>query len=221
MKVLLIGETGTGKTYTALSLSKFFNCVYLDTENGTELWLKHFNLDREKFRLLVIDSWSSYKAINSKIPESQLIVLDSLSTLQDHYFDYIQQYVRERKEFPMPTATGVVRLKYDSEFIVMPMQLYQLLYDTMINVLDSLIRKASNLIVTMHPIETRQLSIDGQIIQSHGRQKFVQSIYRRMDIILHYTKPMQCRVVKARGFVDLPESVNPIDFLKQVLNVNE
>jgi len=222
MKILLIGETGTGKTYTSLTLSKFFNTIYIDTENGTELWLKnYFKFDKERFKLVLVDSWYSYKTVDSKISESKLIVLDSLSALQDHYVDYVQQYVRERREFPMPTATGIVKLRYDTEFIVLPMQLYQLVYDTMLNVIDSLARRAEHLIVTMHPIETKVATLDGQVVQSRGSQRYVQAICRRMDIILSYTEPMRAKVVKARGFLDLPEFVNPIDFLKQVLNVNE
>jgi len=220
MRVLLIGETGLGKTVTALTLSQFFNTTYFDTEEGTLLWLNQFNL--KKCRLLKITKWdNSLMNIANLVSNSELVVLDSLSTLMDHYQDYLQQYVRNKQEFPMPTATGVVKLKVDPEFVVLPMQLYQLLYDTMLNVVDQLIRVSNNCIITMHPIETRQLSIEGKVIQSHGRYKFVQSIYRRMDIILHYVRPMQCNVVKCRGLVEDVGLVNPIEFLKSYMGVKE
>lgn len=215
MRILLIGETGMGKTVTALTLSQFFNTTYIDTEEGTLLWLKsQFNMDKSNFKLILIDKWSNFS-----VPNSELIVLDSLSTLTEHYQDYLQSYVREKGEVPMPTATGIMKLRIDPQFVVLPVQLYQLLYDTMINVVDNVIRNSEHCIITMHPIETRQLSIDGKIIESHGRKKFVQSIYRRMDVILQYVKPMQCNVVKCRGKTDVNSVVDPIEFLKELMEV--
>jgi len=40
MRILLIGDTGTGKTVTSLSISKYFRTIYYDVDLGTSLWVK-------------------------------------------------------------------------------------------------------------------------------------------------------------------------------------
>jgi len=158
-----------------------------------------------------------------------MIVVDSISELYEKYKDYVQDYVRRTGKFPMPVATGVVdllRKGIDPEFITLPMQMYGLLYDTILNVVMDAVSYAKYCIVTMHPLETRMaVNLENgtsQIIHSSGKLNFLQGVYRKMDIILKLKKPMKAQVLKARGEFELPDDfVNPIEYLKEKLEVKE
>jgi len=221
MRILLVGETGLGKTVTALTLSQFFKTVYIDTEEGTELWKQHFKLDN--CSIYRITEWNNGipKFIENATANTELAVIDSLNSLMDHYVDYLESYVKTKQKIPIPTAGAMTELKVDPEFVVLPYQVWTLVYDTMLNIVMTAIRNSKHVIVCMHPIETRQLSVDGKIIHSHGRLKFVQAIYRQMDIILKFKSTMLCDVVKCRGRFDKPSNVEPVSFLKELTGVKE
>jgi len=228
MRVLIIGDTGTGKTFTSLSLSKFFKTVYYDVDIGTELWVRTLKVNP---KIVKIRTWEDYKKWDIKkvidIAKPELVVLDSLSELYEKYKDYVQRYIRETGKFPMPVATGVVDLKrkgIDTEFITIPMQMYALLYDEILNVVTDFTSLAENVIITMHPIETRVVAMlaDGsnEIVHSSGKLQFLQGVYRKVDIILHLVKPMKAKIIKARGLLEVPENlVNPLEFLKELMGV--
>jgi len=222
MRVLLIGETGRGKTFTALTMSKKFDTTYIDTERGTELWFKEEFKDlRSSIKLIEVNEWNDKigkNLLSFKADEKELVVLDSLSELLEHYKDYLQKKVKKDKKYPMPTGSGVVDLTskgIDPELIVLPMQMYSLIYDTTLNVLSTCL-KAKHCIVTMHPIETRQITMDGKIVHSAGKLSFLQSVYRKVDIILKYKDVLKADILKVRGHKK-EEDVNPIDFLKEVM----
>jgi len=218
MRVLLIGETGMGKTVTALTISQFFNTIYYDTEGGTELWLSKYKVNG---RVIQLREWFKDMLRVFESNTADLVVLDSISTLLEHYTDYLQKYIRQTGKFPLPTAGVMSELRIDPEFVVLPMQVYPLIYDTMLNVVDAVSRVCKHCIIVSHPIETRQLSIDGRVVHSHGRHKYLQGLCRRADIILKFVKPMTAQVVKCRGVVNPPNEVNPIEFLKQLMGVKE
>jgi len=229
MRILLIGETGTGKTVTALSLSKFFRTVYYDVDLGTELWKEKLEIGKN-VKIIEIHNWQEYKQMDIKRTANikpDLIVVDSISELYERYKDYVQDYVRKTGKFPMPVATGVVdllRKGIDPEFITIPMQMYGLLYDTILNVVTDATSNARHSIITMHPLETRMaVNMDNgsmQIIHSSGKLSFLQGVYRKVDIILKLKKPLQAQVLKARGEFELPEDfVNPIEYLKEKLGI--
>ena len=231
MRVLLIGDTGTGKTVTSLTLSKYFRTLYYDIDLGTEEWKETLSIGNN-VRIVEIRDWKEYKnrdikkGINMK---PDMIVVDSISELYEKYKDYVQDYVRKTGKFPMPVATGVVdllRKGIDPEFITIPMQMYGLLYDTILNVVTNAVSYSKHSIITMHPLETRMaVNLENgtsQIIHSAGKLNFLQGIYRKVDVIIKLKKPMKGQVLKARGELELPEDfVDPIEYLKRKLGVKD
>jgi len=231
VRVLLIGDTGRGKTVTSLSIAKDYRTLYYDVDLGTDLWLKPLGMSgKSKVRILKIRDWEDYKKFDlQKLAgkqRPQLVVIDSISELYDKYKDYVQRYVRETGKFPMPVATGIVDLTkkgIDTEFITLPMQLYSLLYDTIVNVVTAATSYSDHTIITMHPLETRMIANrpDGssEIVHSSAKLGFLQSIYRKVDIIIKLTKPMQGQVVKSRGDLKPPDQlVDPIEFIRSKIN---
>ena len=231
MRVLLIGDTGTGKTVTSLTLSKYFRTLYYDIDLGTEEWKETLSVGNN-VRIVEIRDWKEYKnrdikkGINMK---PDMIVVDSISELYEKYKDYVQDYVRKTGKFPMPVATGVVdllRKGIDPEFITIPMQMYGLLYDTILNVVTNAVSYSKHSIITMHPLETRMaVNLENgtsQIIHSAGKLNFLQGIYRKVDVIIKLKKPMKGQVLKARGELELPEDfVNPVEYLKRKLGIKD
>ena len=231
MRILLVGDTGTGKTVTSLTLSKFFRTVYYDVDLGTELWMKTLEVGKN-VKIVHIRDWNDYKDKEVKKVLSikpDMIVIDSVSELYEKYKDYVQDYVRKTGRFPMPVATGVVdllRKGIEPEFITIPMQMYGLLYDTILNVVTEAVSYTKHSIITMHPLETRMaVNLENgtsQIIHSAGKLNFLQGIYRKVDVIIKLKKPMKGQILKARGELQVPEDlVNPVDYLKEKLGVKE
>jgi len=224
VRVLLIGDTGRGKTLTSLSVANNFRTLYYDVDLGTDLWLDTLKIDN-KVRILRIRDWEDYKKFDikelAKKTKPDLIVVDSVSELYDKYKDYVQNYVRKTGKYPMPVATGIVDLVkkgIDTEFITLPMQMYALLYDTIINVVTDATSYAQHAIITMHPLETRMIAQLGngssEIVHSSSRLNFLQAIYRKVDVIIKLPKPMKGQVIKSRGDLKPVEGViDPIDFL--------
>lgn len=232
VRVLLIGDTGRGKTLTSLSVAKNFRTLYYDVDLGTDLWLQSLGItEKSGVRILRIRDWEDYKRFDlQKLAgkqRPQLVVIDSISELYDKYKDYVQRYVRETGKFPMPVATGVIDLTkkgIDTEFITLPMQLYALLYDTIVNVVTSAVSYSDHAIITMHPLETRMVAnrLDGssEIVHSSAKLSFLQSIYRKVDVIIKLSKPMQGQVVKSRGDLKPIEGlVDPIEFILKKMGV--
>jgi len=233
VRVLLLGSTGRGKTLTSLSIAKHFRTVYYDIDLGTDLWLKTLNIteDNSKIKILRIRDWEDYIKFDikkvAKKNRPNLIVVDSISELFDKYKDYVQNYVRETGRFPMPTATGIVDLTkkgINTEFITLPMQMYSLLYDTIVNVVTNATSYSDHTIITMHPLETRLVAQLGngssEIVHSSSKLNFLQSIYRKVDVIIKLPKPMQGQVIKARGDLQpIDKPVDPIDFIKEKFGV--
>lgn len=232
VRVLLIGDTGRGKTVTSLSVSKNFKTLYYDVDLGTDLWLQSLGITgKNNIRILKIRDWEDYKKFDLQRlagkQRPQLVVIDSISELYDKYKDYVQRYVRETGKFPMPVATGVVDLTkkgINTEFITLPMQLYALLYDTIVNVVTAATSYSEHTIITMHPLETRMVAHrpDGssEIVHSSAKLGFLQSIYRKVDVIIKLPKPMQGQVVKSRGDLKpVDELVDPIEFILKKMGV--
>ncbi len=230
VRVLLIGDTGRGKTVTSLSVAKHFRTLYYDVDLGTDLWVKALDVG-SNVRILKIRDWEDYKKFDlqrlSNVNKPQLIVIDSLSELYDKYKDYVQRYVRETGKFPMPVATGIVDLSkkgINTEFITLPMQLYALLYDTIINVVTAATSYARHTIITLHPLETRMVAnlSDGssEIVHSSSKLSFLQSIYRKVDVIIKFPKPMVGQVVKSRGDLrPIEDTIDPVQFILDKLGV--
>ena len=223
MKVLLKGETGTGKTFISLYFSRYFKTVYFDTEKGTELWLEEEFKDLKENKQFKVFDMSTWLGSSVNLVGVDLVVIDSISELMEVYKDFLQNKIRAERKFPLPTATGIVDLDYkgyDPDMIVLPAQVYQLLYDNVINFVTNCIRCAKHVIATLHPIETRQLSFDGKVIESHGRKSFVQSLNRKFDVIISLRNPEEGYLEKSRGKVVKEKKINPIEYLKNLFGVD-
>jgi len=233
VRVLLVGDTGRGKTLTSLSVAKHFKTLYYDVDLGTDLWVQALNIDTNTVKILKIRDWEDYKRFDlqklANKSRPQLVVIDSISELYEKYKDYVQSYVRETGKFPMPVATGVVDLTkkgINTEFITLPMQLYGLLYDTILNVVTAATSYAENTIITMHPLETRMAvqleSGNSTVIHSSAKLSFLQGIYRKVDVIIKLTKPMVGEVVKSRGDLKPIEGpIDPVEFILKKMGVSE
>jgi len=234
VKVLIIGNTGNGKTLTSLTLSKYFRTVYYDVDLGTDPWDESLHFKEWKnLKVLKIRDWEDYKKTPigevSRKSKPDLVVVDSLSELFGKYKDYLKRYVRETGKFPMPVATGVVDLfkkGIDPEFVSLPYPMYSLLYDTIEDVVSDAVSYSDHTIITMHPLETRiavQKS-DGssEIVHSSAKLGFLQRIYRKVDVIIKLPKPMTGEVAKSRGDLEPTKgAIDPVEFLKKKLGVVE
>lgn len=227
VRMLIFGETGTGKTYNLLNLfgkvCKDGESLYVDCDyRGTEMWLDSVDVCRD--RLVYISDWVEWKRLYSTITDRQwdIIILDSLSSLMEMYHDYLQNYIRVKKQYPLPTGTGVVNLDdkgIDPEMIVLPMQMYSLVYDTMLNVVTDLMKYSKNVVVVCHPIETRQLTFDGKVIHSAGRLSFKQSLQRKMDVVVAMRTFDVCDILKIRG-KRMAGSVKLSELLAELFNLD-
>jgi len=103
LKMYVYGETGTGKTVTAL---QFPNPAVIDTERGTLHYGKVFDFDTLYT--------SSFKEINEAVNELledsgkyKTLVIDPFSNVWDRMIEDLQTYLRKKKGNPKYEITGL------------------------------------------------------------------------------------------------------------------
>jgi hypothetical protein len=161
-KVLLVGDSGTGKTHISLMVSFLFSkngkkVVYIDPEDGAGREIKELynsgkigNEELESIEKIDAVNWEEFKDAIVKA-DGDLIVVDCMSEAMKQFENYLKQkfigqgyYVVKDKE---------IKIKDESTFTV-PWELVSRVYDKLLEVMYYLLRdkRDSHFIVTLHPI---------------------------------------------------------------------
>lgn len=175
-KVLLIGETGSGKTYTATKVAEWVashgrQVVFIDPEFGAERELELLSDEvLENIELKVCPEWGSFKKAVESEDACFLKVVDGLSEafvatkffLEDRYISHGKYMVGESE----------IEIK-DREVFTLPWQAYAKVYDVIRKVCHTLVKQAPHIIVTMHSFG-----------ETKTKEKLETDVFRKFDTIL-------------------------------------
>jgi hypothetical protein len=175
-KILLIGETGVGKTFTVVKIAEFVaqheqDVVFIDPERGAERELEllsdevlgHINLKD-------CPDWESFKRAIWSEDSCFLKVVDGLSEafvaskiwLEDRYVAHGEYMVGESE----------VKIK-DKEVFTLPWQGYSKVYDFIGKICHELVKQKPHIIVTMHSFG-----------KTATKEKLEGDVFRKFDTIM-------------------------------------
>lgn len=175
-KILLIGETGVGKTYTAVKVAEFVashgkQVVFVDPERGAERELELLSDEvLANITLRDVPEWNEFKNAVWADDTCFLKVVDGLSEafvasrmwLEDRYISQGKYMVGE----------GEVEIK-DREIFTLPWQGYPKVYDAIRKICHELVKQAPHIIVTMHSFGT-----------TATKERLQDDVFRKFDTIM-------------------------------------
>jgi len=194
-KVLLKGETGTGKTHCALMVSFLFSergkrVCYVDPEWGCQKEITELvssgaigEEHLENIELYVTPKWKtgSVREVEEGVfiggfvdvferLDGDLVVVDSMSELMRIHKDYLEQkFIAQGYYVPRENK---VMIK-DPDTFTLPFQHYSKIYDDLVGMIYRLMAGRSHILCTMHPIG-----------DTDSRKKVERDIDRKFDTII-------------------------------------
>jgi len=179
-KILLRGQTGVGKTYTAVRLAEFvasrgYKVVYIDPEWGAERELELLDDEvLENIELRIVPEWKSFKYECLKNDTCFLKVVDGLS----EGFELALRFLEERYErlgyYVVQDKEIQIR---DRDSFVLPYMAYPKVYSGVKEIVHNLVKHSYHIICTAHPFK-----------ETATQQALEQAIFRKFDTIIDLEK---------------------------------
>lgn len=227
-KVLLRGESGSGKTHCALQVAFLFSrngkkVTYVDPEWGCQKEIVELmsagvisEADIENIELYVTAKWKTdeVREIDEGVYfggfvdvfdrlDGDLIVIDSMSELMAIHKNYLEQkFISQGYYIPRENP---VEIK-DPDVFTLPFQSYTKIYDELVGMVYKLLMSRGHIVCTMHPIG-----------DSESRKRVEQNIERKFDTIIDlYTtveegKKKWYGIVKKNRGKDLVARIGNVD----------
>lgn len=176
-KILLIGETGTGKTFTSAKVANFVaghgkKVVFIDPERGAGKELEMLSdevLENIEFR--DTPEWDPFKKAIFKNDNCFLKVVDGLSEAFVSSKIYLEDRYVAHGKYMTGKAEAEIEIT-DKEIFTLPFVAYSKVYDFIIKICHELVKQSPHIIVTMH-------SFGG----SEAKQRLEADVFRKFDII--------------------------------------
>jgi len=176
-KILLIGDSGTGKTYTSVKVAEFVaeagrKVVYIDPDVGAERELELLSDEAlENIELKVTTDWLSTKHAIMSEDACFLKVLDGLGSV----FEQAKVYLVDRFLAQRYYVVGDKELEIKhKETFTLPWASYPKVYDDVRMAVHNLcIKQKPHVICTMHAWG-----------ESEARQRLTEDIYRKFDTVI-------------------------------------
>ena len=228
-KVLLRGDSGTGKTHCALKVSFLFSehgkkVCYVDPEWGCQkevmellnsgaITSKHL----ENIELYITPKWrtGSVKEVSKGVYvggfvdiferlDGDLVVIDSMSELMQIHKNYLEQkFIAQGYYIPKEKE---VEIK-DPDTFTLPFQHYTKIYDELVSMVYRLLMKDGHLLCTMHPIG-----------DTESKKRVEQNIDRKFDTIIETYVTVEDNAKKWFGIV---RKNRGRDVVARISNVDE
>jgi len=194
-KVLLRGESGSGKTHSALMVSFLFSehgkrVTYVDPEWGCQKEIAELAAEGkigpehvENIELYVTPKWKvgEVKELDEGVYvggfvdvfdrlDGDLIVVDSMSELMKIHKAYlVQKFIAQGYYIPKENP---VEIK-DPDVFDLPFQHYSKIYDELVGLVYKLLMRRGHVICTMHPIG-----------DTESRKRVEHDIERKFDTVI-------------------------------------
>ncbi|RLE49111.1 MAG: hypothetical protein DRJ18_00275 [Candidatus Methanomethylicota archaeon] len=176
-KILLVGNSGTGKTYCcvkiAVELSKLgHNVVYIDPEFGSQReFLRYTDDELANIDLRVVDSWTEFKNAVLEPSKCTLKIVDGLSEVINLH----QKYLMDKWFAQGYVDIGDKRVEIkDPDSFRFPWNLYPTLYDEVRHIIYELLYNHSyHFLMTMHPLQGTE-----------AKERLQEDLFRKFDCVI-------------------------------------
>ena len=175
-KILLVGDTGVGKTYTCVKVAEFVaghgkKVVYIDTERGAGRELETLS-DEVLENITYVDApeWDSLERAIFRNDSCFLKILDGISEV----FVASKFWLEDRFISKGKYQVGESEIEItDREVFTLPWQSYSKVYDFVRRSCHELVKQSPHIIVTTHSFGT-----------TATKEGLERDIYRKFDTIL-------------------------------------
>jgi len=151
VKMLLVGNSGAGKTHMCVEIAKVTKAALIDVDQGAEEIIQ--KLDAESVVRLSGTPFQTFvQSLNTAIKSADMIIIDSVTELKLAIAQYIKNKVMEKGEF---YVGGVQRDEpkkiADKDLFVLVWELYPVIYDRIRDITRFINSKEKSYIMTYHP----------------------------------------------------------------------
>ena len=205
-KILLVGDTGSGKTYTAVKLAVALAKVgkkvkYIDTEFGAteEFILEMDGVDGKVAEMIEYKVSGGYKEIVMEFNDFEgfdFVVLDGLDDLYYSNVSYIENKIVEAGSYVSGDKVVVVK---DVDTFSLPWNMYSAVYNTLSNSLYKLLNSNCNFIVCFKSMGT-----------SDSKVRVEERIKAKFDTVIMLEKVVESNKIGWRGKI-LKNRGKPLD----------
>ena len=175
-KILLIGDTGVGKTYTCVKIAGFVaghgkKVVYIDTERGAGRELEALP-DEVLENITYVDApeWDAMQRAVFRNDSCFLKILDGISEV----FVASKFWLEDRFIAKGKYQVGESEIEItDREVFTLPWQSYSKVYDFVRKTVHELVKQSPHILVTMHPFG-----------DTETKRSLEADVFRKFDTIL-------------------------------------
>jgi len=175
-KILLVGDTGVGKTYTSVKVADYVashgkRVVYIDTERGAGRELEMLS-DEVLENITYVDApeWNSLEKAIFRNDSCFLKILDGISEV----FVSSKFWLEDRFVLKGKYQVGEKEVEItDRQVFTLPWQSYSKVYDFVRKACHELVKQSPHIIVTTHSFGT-----------TATKEGLERDIYRKFDTIL-------------------------------------
>jgi len=191
-KILLVGEAGSGKTYTSVKLAEFiashgYTVIYIDPEYGAERELLNLSDDAlDHIELIVAKTWPELKNAIEQNNKCFIKIVDSFSDALEHYKRYLESKFIAQGYYLIGEKEISIK---DPDTFKLPWQSYSKLYDAFRDCVFTMLEHDYHILTTMHPLKG-----------TDTKESLQQDIFRKYDTVIE-TRRAEGDTVKWYGVV--------------------
>lgn len=175
-KILLVGDSGTGKTYTSVKVAEAVakagkKVVFIDPEYGCQRELELLGDDiLANIEMKVTPEWNQLKVAIEHKDDCFLKILDGLTEVFQSSRQYLEDKFVERRFY---TVAGTKIDIQDTEAFVFPFTVYPRIFDNVRAVCRELVAQKPHIIVTMHRFGS-----------TSTQMRLTEDVFRKFDTVL-------------------------------------
>ena len=173
IKLLMIGDSGVGKTHLCCEIARDLNAALIDVDMKAEPIIGKIAPDITRYTVEGDTPFISFLEKLKIVLKSDvdIVIIDSLTELKDLIKRYVKSKIVSRGEF---WVGGVERTdsspkKIDPDLFVVTWELYPIIYDKIRDIFKAINTKNKSFIVTYHPPIEKASKGEIQMIQELKR----------------------------------------------------
>ena len=213
VKMLMIGESGIGKTHTCVEIAKVIRAALIDVDDGATEIIQKLNADS-----ITRLNGSSYKNFVISLKQAlqsdcDLIIIDSLTELKEVIKRHIKDKILQKGEFYIGgIERDEPRKVADRDLFILTWELHPPVYDAIRDIMRIINSSGKSFIFTYHPPFSDKLS--------QGEAKILSELKRLSNIVVQITTD-NVTILKDR-FMNLKELDRSdfIDYLKTIITAD-